>query len=89
MMVDHKLDRIKLGDFELVKSKHDNSAKETPTTSAPKVLDDEELLFWSSSAPALTQEQIEALSYNATATSAKGSGSFASSKPKKGTSKKG
>lgn len=64
LMQDFRIDRLKLESLELVKTKHETAKEKTNNTSSSiEPIDDEELLFWSSSAPALTQEQIDAMSY--------------------------
>lgn len=66
LVVDNKLDNFKLDNIEISKSKHDLTppAKLDKTNKQPlsKEYDDEEILFYSTSAPALTLEQIEELS---------------------------
>ena len=49
----HKLDKIKLGDLELVKTKHESlkTSNSNSVIGINRELDDEELLFYSSSAP--------------------------------------
>lgn len=71
-MVDFKIDFLKLDTLELHKSKHDvkdtaikdKIDKTNILSSNSNEMDPEELLFWSSSAPPMTQEQIEAMSYS-------------------------
>lgn len=65
LMEEHKIDKLKLDSLELIKTRHepgktDNSSNKLTSN----IVDDEELLFWSTSTPALTPEQIEALSAN-------------------------
>lgn len=65
LVVDHKLDKLKLDALEITKTKHEVSHEPMVNNLASKQqFTDEELLFWSSSAPALTPEQVEALSVN-------------------------
>lgn len=54
LLVEHKLDKLKLGDFEINKSRHENAkvAESTPQLSnTVPLLDEEELLFHSTSSP--------------------------------------
>lgn len=65
LMSEHKVDRLKLGDLELTKTKHEAGKNEaTSLNKSASVMDDEELLFWSSSAPPLTAQQLEELAAN-------------------------
>ena len=62
----HKLDRLEFNGLVLVKSRHES----TQTNQAqgvlqePLLLDEDELLFHSTNAPALTPEQVDLLSIN-------------------------
>ncbi len=63
LAVDLKLDRLKLGDFEIIKTKHESpklEAKDITNIASSQDLDD--VLFHSTSAPAMTLEQLAALS---------------------------
>jgi hypothetical protein len=63
--VANKLDRLKVGDLEILKTKHDVPKTESKNLNNPASVNDaDELLFWSTSSPSLTQEQIEALAVN-------------------------
>lgn len=70
LAVDNKLDSLEFEGLKISKSKYDI---QTPIKSDPNksitsndfITDPDEILYWSSSAPALTQEQIDALSYPA------------------------
>ncbi len=64
MVVDHKLDRIKVGELEILKTKHESPKLEKPAIPNLASLSGEELLFYSTSAPALTPEEVEQLSVN-------------------------
>ncbi len=66
LLIDNKLDRLRLGEFEILKSKHDLPVKDKSNNAASLAaqIDPDELLFWSSSSPALTEEQINDLAVN-------------------------
>lgn len=57
LLTKHKLDKIKLGELEIVKSRHEVMKVEKPMMH--NTVFDEELLYMSG-APALTAEEIEA-----------------------------
>jgi hypothetical protein len=64
IVVNEKLDSLEYGNLKIVKTRH-----ETPKTSSQSItnsafLSDEELMFASTMAPALTQEELEALAVN-------------------------
>lgn len=67
LAVKNKLDRLKVGELEITKTKYDQVAKAEPKTlnTPASVSDPDELLFWSTSSPTLTQEQIAELAVNA------------------------
>lgn len=64
LVVDHKLDSLKLGELEIVKSKHEGIKNEPRSSANLASMSEEELLFYSTSAPALTIEEVEALAVN-------------------------
>lgn len=68
LMVDNKLDRLLLpGTLELQRSKHDvpkQSSADKLTNNNQALLDEDELLFYSTSSPSLTQKEIEELASN-------------------------
>lgn len=64
MMVKHRVDRVKLGELELLKTKHEGSKANNNSSSIAVPMSEEELLFYSTTAPALTPEQVEALAVN-------------------------
>lgn len=65
LAVNNKLDKLKLGELEITKTRHDSDKKDSkPANNLPLLTDEDELLYWSTSAPNLTPEQIEALSVN-------------------------
>jgi hypothetical protein len=59
----HRLDSLKVGELELVKSQHDviplKRASKPPKTAQPT--DPDELLYWSSQAPKMTAAEDRAL----------------------------
>ena len=60
-----KLDSIKYGDLEIKKSRHELTPQDQkPLQEMASILDEEDLLFHSTSAPALTPEQVAALAVN-------------------------
>lgn len=62
LVVDLKLDRLKLGELEIIKTKHESPKLEDKSNNniaSSEELDD--LLFHSTSAPALSLEQLAAL----------------------------
>ncbi len=62
LVVDHKLDRLKLGDLEITKTKHESvklDDKSNNNSVSNEELDD--ILFHSTSAPTLSLEQLAAL----------------------------
>lgn len=62
LLVEHKLDKLKVGDFEICKSRHENTkTAEIPTklTNSLPLLDEDELLFHSTSSPSsISKEEI-------------------------------
>lgn len=64
LVVDHKLDRLKLGDLEILKTKHEVAKSDRPAVPNLASMSGEELLFYSTTAPALTVEEVEQLAVN-------------------------
>lgn len=65
MVVDNKLDKLELGDLKISKSRYEASKAEArPTVNNPTLIDEDEILYWSTSTPTLTAEQIELLAAN-------------------------
>jgi len=69
LCVKYKVDRLVANEagIEIIKTKHDVIRQEVvapPQQEHQLITDNDELLFWSSSSPALTVEQIEQLSLN-------------------------
>lgn len=66
IVVDNKLDCLKLEGIEITKAKHEPAKLEKANNSSSNggVMDGEELLYWSSSSPNFTQEQIDDLAIN-------------------------
>lgn len=61
----NKLDRLKVGELEILKTRHEGVKTEAKTlNNSTSVNDADEILFWSTSSPSLTQEQIDALAVN-------------------------
>lgn len=61
----NKLDKLKFGDLEITKTRHDGVKGDAKTLNNPTSVNDaDELLYWSTSSPTLTQEQIDALAVN-------------------------
>lgn len=63
LVVANKIDRLKFGDIEIVKTRHDVAKTDNKLASNQDVIDEDELLYWSTSSPSLSKEQIDALSY--------------------------
>ena len=67
LLVENKLDRLKIGDIEICKSRHDQPKVEIKSNnpiSNQVVTDPDELLYWSTSSPVITKEDLEELSEN-------------------------
>lgn len=61
LVTTHKLDKLRLGDLEITKSRHESAKDKTANNSIS--ISDEELLYMSG-APALTAEEIAMLTDN-------------------------
>lgn len=66
LIVDNKLDRLNFQGVEITKSKHDVQSIKEPKSSANNqaLLDEDEILFYSTSSPSLTMKEIEELAAN-------------------------
>lgn len=56
IMEKYKLDKIKVGDLELDKTRHESFKSEKKSTNNNVLLSDEELLYWSTSAPSINED---------------------------------
>lgn len=62
LVVEHKLDSLKLGELEIRKSKHEAAKLEVQSNNNPTSIEElDDILFHSTSAPPLSLEQLEAL----------------------------
>jgi hypothetical protein len=67
LVVENKLDTLEFEGLRIVKTRHDSVPKPVPDNkpvSSHEITDPDEILFYSSSAPALTQEQIDAMAFS-------------------------
>ena len=65
-MTEFKIDQLKLGELSLTKSRHEPTKAETQPSKSNSFMDDEEILYWSSSSPKLqlSEEELNALAAN-------------------------
>jgi len=62
LVVDHKLDRLKCGELEITKTKHEAPKLDVQSNNNPtSIAELDDILFHSTSAPPLSLEQLEAL----------------------------
>ena len=62
LVVDQKLDRLKCGELEIIKTKHESvRLEEKPNNNSTSVEELDDILFHSTSAPPLSLEQLAAL----------------------------
>jgi hypothetical protein len=67
LLVDNKLDTLEFEGLKITRSRHEIlKAADNKSVSSHQetVTDPDELLFWSTSTPSLTQEQISALAFS-------------------------
>lgn len=65
LVVENKLDKLELGDLKIMKTRYESPKQEQKSLNNNTSINDaDELLFWSTSSPSLTQEQIAELAMN-------------------------